>query len=75
MTFFVILLCLLSLPVRQLEQLSKTLWQDAMKRMVDAAVPLCKQDASRGGDQRMRLGMYCYAEPMPGQTETEVSNP
>ena len=61
--------------VRQLEQLSKTLWQDAMKRMVDAAVPLCKQDASRGGDQRMRLGMYCYAEPMPGQTETEVSNP
>jgi hypothetical protein len=54
---------------RQLEQLSGSLWQQVLTSMVEAAVPLCEQDEPRGGDQRVRVGMFCYSEPMqPGQT-------
>lgn len=55
--------------VRQLEQLANQLWQDTMARMVRAAVPLCEHDEPRGGDQRLRLGLYCFAEGMSGPNQ------
>lgn len=52
---------------RALELLANRLWNDAMTAMISAAVPLCEHDEPRGGDQRIRLGMYCFAEAMaPG---------
>ncbi len=49
---------------RQLELLANQLWHDAMTAMIKAAVPLCEHDEPLGGDQRLRLGMFCYAEAM-----------
>jgi hypothetical protein len=49
---------------RALEQLATSLWQDVLAAMVKAAVPLCEKDEPAGGDQRIRLGMFCYAAPM-----------
>lgn len=60
--------------VRTLEQLANELWHDAMRRMMQAAVPLCEHDEPRGGDQRLRLGMFCYAEPMAVTGEQAVEN-
>ena len=50
---------------RQLEIFSTQLWNDVMTRMVQAAVPLCESDEALGGNYRLRLGMFCYTEPMP----------
>ena len=61
--------------VRQLEQLATRLWQESLARMVEAAVPMCEHDEPRGGDQRLRLGMYCYAEPVQGQVKAEGKKP
>jgi hypothetical protein len=49
---------------QQLEQLANSLWRDVLASMVKAAVPLCEQDESAGGDQRIRLGMFCLTAPM-----------
>jgi hypothetical protein len=49
---------------RALEQLANQLWQDVMSSVVKAAVPLCEHDEPNGGDHRLRLGMFCYSEPM-----------
>jgi hypothetical protein len=49
---------------RELAQLANQLWKDVMACVVKAAVPLCEKDESQGGDQRLRLGMFCYSEPM-----------
>jgi hypothetical protein len=49
---------------RQLEQLANSLWRDVLATMVKAAVPLCEQDEPAGGDQRIRLGMFCLTAPM-----------
>ncbi|WP_394787546.1 DUF6502 family protein [Rhodoferax sp.] len=49
---------------RQLEQLANSLWRDVLAAMVKAAVPLCEQDEPAGGDQRIRLGMFCLTAPM-----------
>lgn len=60
--------------VRILEQLANDLWLEAMRRMMQAAVPLCAHDEPRGGDQRLRLGMFCYAEPMAPNSAVAVEN-
>ncbi len=60
---------------RVLEQIANRLWQDVMTSVVTAAVPLCEHDEPRGGDQRLRLGMFCYAEPMPGCSGRSMANP
>lgn len=52
--------------IRTLEQLANKLWHDTMHRMLEAAVPLCEHDEPLGGSQRLRLGMFCYAEAMAG---------
>ena len=62
---------LTSASVKQLEQLSTTLWQNALATMVKAAVPLCEQDEAKGGDQRLRLGMFCYSTPMEQEARTD----
>jgi len=61
--------------VRQLEQLANQLWQESLARMVAAAVPLCEHDEPLGGDQRIRLGMFCYSEPLPRTAAIEETNP
>ncbi len=50
--------------VQQLEQLANALWRDVLAAMVQAAVPLCAQDEPAGGNQRIRLGMFCLSAPM-----------
>ena len=50
--------------VQQLEQLANSLWRDVLAAMVQAAVPLCEQDEPAGGNQRIRLGMFCLSAPM-----------
>jgi hypothetical protein len=52
---------------KQLETLANSLWRHVLAEMVKAAVPLCEQDEPDGGDQRIRLGMFCYSAPMQGQ--------
>ena len=61
--------------VRELEQLATRLWQESLARMVEAAVPMCEHDEPRGGDQRLRLGMYCFTEPVHGQAAVEGKKP
>jgi hypothetical protein len=34
-----------------------------LNAMVRAALPLSEKDEPAGGDQRIRVGMFCYAEP------------
>ena len=59
---------------QQLEQLANALWRDVLAAMVKAAVPLCEQDEPAGGNQRIRLGMFCLTAPMeptaPQPTDT-----
>jgi hypothetical protein len=50
--------------VKQLESLAGALWQQVLNTLVRAAVPLNEKDEPAGGDQRIRVGMYCYAEPI-----------
>ena len=59
---------------RELEQLATRLWRDVLAAMVEAAVPLCEKDEPAGGDQRIRLGMFCYAAPM-NSTPAEGARP
>ncbi|MEY4980622.1 MAG: hypothetical protein RLZZ352_2892 [Pseudomonadota bacterium] len=64
--------------VQALEQLANQLWAHVLQTVVAAAQPLCEQDEPLGGDQRIRLGLYCYGtamEPEPaakaGETDHE----
>ena len=64
---------------KSLEQLANQLWSDVMTRMVNAAIPLCENDEPMGGDQRLRLGMFCYAQPTqsiePAQSQSQPQEP
>lgn len=55
--------------VAQLQQLARQLWQQDFKTMVDEASRLCAIDEPRGGQQRVRYGVYFYAEPMNNGAE------
>lgn len=55
--------------VVQLQQLARQLWQQDFKTMVDEASRLCAIDEPRGGQQRVRFGVYFYAEPMNNGAE------
>lgn len=48
----------------QLEVLARELWEEVLNRVARTAVPLCEKDEPAGGQQRIRVGMYCYSEPM-----------
>ncbi len=56
---------------RELELLATSLWRGVLEAMVKAATPLCEKDEPAGGNQRIRLGMFCYSAPMEGATPTE----
>ena len=58
---------------RALEQLANALWQDVLTAMVQAAVPLCEKDEAAGGDQRIRLSMFCYSAPMAGAAAPDAA--
>lgn len=59
---------------KQLEMLANSLWRHVLAEMVKAAVPLCKQDEPNGGNQRIRVGVFCFSAPMQGQeAETAAS--
>ena len=52
---------------KQLEMLANSLWRHVLAEMVKAAVPLCEQDEPNGGNQRIRVGVFCFSAPMQGQ--------
>ncbi len=54
---------LFSESISQLEHLAGALWMQVLNAMVRAAVPLSEKDEPAGGDQRIRVGMFCYSEP------------
>ena len=47
--------------VQQLQQLANTLWAQVLQQVVQAATPLCEQDAQHPDPQRFRLGMFSYS--------------
>lgn len=60
--------------VEQLQQLARQLWQQDFKTMVDEASRLCAIDEVRGGRQRVRFGVYFYAEPMNNAAEPALAD-
>ena len=66
----------------KLQALATSLWQPVLQAMVQAAQPLCDQDAPNplqpqqaAGDQRIRLGMFCYATPMQAAPVAGAAQP
>lgn len=49
--------------VRELHQLANQIWADALRRVVDAAVPLCERDEGEAAPQRFRLGVFSFSAP------------
>lgn len=48
--------------MQQLNLLANELWRDVLKRVVEAATPLCKQDAGQPQPHRFRLGLFSFGE-------------
>lgn len=49
--------------VAQLQQLANALWAQVLQQVVQAATPLCEQDATHPQPQRFRLGLFSYSAP------------
>ena len=49
--------------VQQLNLLANDLWAHVLHRVVEAATPLCEQDANHPHPQRFRLGLFSFAAP------------
>ena len=47
--------------VKQLQQLANSLWAQVLEQVVQAATPLCEQDAEHPDPQRFRLGLFSYS--------------
>lgn len=47
--------------VQQLHQLANSLWAQLRQAVVQAATPLCEQDAQHPTPQRFRLGLFSYS--------------
>ncbi len=56
--------------IAELEHLAKALWLQVMSTLIEAAVPLSDKDEPNGGDQRIRVGMFCYTESMQPKPST-----
>ncbi|MDE2423831.1 MAG: hypothetical protein KGN31_06425 [Betaproteobacteria bacterium] len=54
----------------ELEKLAKALWLQVMSSLIEAAVPLSDKDEPNGGDQRIRIGMFCYSESIHPKSST-----
>jgi hypothetical protein len=48
--------------VQKLNLLANELWAEVLQRMVQAATPLCEQDAAHPQPHRFRLGLFSFAE-------------
>lgn len=63
----------------QLERLTTKLWKQAMKKMVDAAIPLCEKDEGKNGSirgtHRIRMGMFCFATDTQNDAVKDLINP
>jgi hypothetical protein len=57
--------------VQQLNQLANTLWTHVLQQVVQAATPLCAQDAQHSDPQRFRLGLFSFAAPEFKNTSSE----
>ncbi len=55
--------------VRQLQRLANEIWAEALRRVVDAAVPLCEKDEGTQAPQRFRLGVFSYSAPESPEQE------
>jgi Family of unknown function (DUF6502) len=49
--------------VQKLNLLANELWAEVLQRMVQAATPLCEQDAEHPQPHRFRLGLFSFGEP------------
>lgn len=49
--------------VQKLNLLANELWAEVLQRMVQAATPLCEQDAGHPQPHRFRLGLFSFGEP------------
>lgn len=48
--------------MQKLNLLSNQLWAEVLQRMVEAATPLCEQDAGHPHPHRFRLGLFSFGE-------------
>ena len=49
--------------IQKLNLLANDLWAHVLQNVVDAATPLCEQDANHPNPQRFRLGLFSFAAP------------
>lgn len=57
--------------VQKLNLLANDLWAHVLQNMVEAATPLCEQDANHPNPQRFRLGLFSFAAPEFKNTNDE----
>ncbi len=57
--------------VQQLNLLANELWAHVLKKVVEAATPLCEQDANHPTPQRFRIGLFSFAAPEFKNTHNE----
>ena len=55
--------------VDQLQQRARQIWQHHFAALVAEAAALCEIDEPRGGQQRIRFGVYFYSESMDNPAE------
>lgn len=60
--------------IHELEMLANSLWSHVLSTTVKAAQPLADKDETLGGQNRIRIGMYCFSEPVMTQPTT-TTNP
>ena len=60
--------------VQQLNLLANTLWKQVMQQVVEAATPLCEQDANHPEPHRFRLGLFSYTAPEAPQSPQSAAN-
>jgi hypothetical protein len=57
--------------IQKLNLLANELWAHVLQNVVDAATPLCEQDANHPNPQRFRLGLFSFAAPEFKNTNNE----
>lgn len=55
--------------VQQLNGLANRLWAQMLQQVVEAATPLCEQDAQHPHPHRFRLGLFSYTAPEHSEHE------
>lgn len=57
--------------VHALHKLANHIWAQALKQVVDTAVPLCEQDEGVESPQRFRLGVFSFSAPESARQENK----